>query len=112
MNTYTNEEVSKQRAKLIKYIRINGYRLIGGIGTFLLGSALFMAWVGDHYNTQMIVMAMIFTSIAFCLAIILSIAYVEIFVLKVKKYTDNQVSKTYDQLVNIEKKKRKEKLNN
>ncbi|MBP9786108.1 MAG: hypothetical protein KBC72_00750 [Acinetobacter sp.] len=112
MNTYTKEEVSMQRSKLIKYIRINGYRLIGGIGTFLLGSALFMAWVGDHYDTPMILSAMIFTSIVFCLAIILSIGYVEIFVLKVKKYTDNQVSKTYEQLVNIEKTKRMKKLNN
>lgn len=34
---YLYEEVSMQRTKLIKYIRINGYRLIGGIGTFLLG---------------------------------------------------------------------------
>ena len=76
MNTYTKEEVSMQRTKLIKYIRINGYRLIGGIGTFLLGSALFMAWVGDHYDTPMILSAMIFTSIVFCLAIIFSIFYV------------------------------------
>lgn len=112
MNTYTKEEVSVQRVKLTKYIRINGYRLIGGIGTFLLGSTLFMAWVGDHYDEPMIVRAMIFTSIAFCLAIILSIAYVEIFVLKVKKYSESQVSKTYDQLANIEKIKNKKKLNN
>lgn len=107
MNTYTKDEVGVQRAKLIKYIRINGYRLIGGIGAFLVGSALFMAWVGDHYDTPMIVKAMIFTTIVFCLAIILSIGYVEIFVLKVKKYTESQVLKTFEKLLNIEKSKRK-----
>lgn len=107
MKTYTKQEVGVQRAKLIKYIRINGYRLIGGIGAFLLGSALFMTWVGDHYDTPMIVKAMIFTTIVFCLAIILSVAYVEIFVLKVKKYTEKQVSMTFEKLLNIEKNKQK-----
>lgn len=112
MIPYTKKHVNEQRTKIIKYIRINGYRLILGIGTFLLGSALFMAWVGDRYETPMIVNAMIFTSIVFFLAIILSIAFLEIFVIKVKKYTEKQVSKTYDHLVNIELNKKSKKPNN
>lgn len=112
MNTYTSEQVDEQRTKIVKYVRINGYRLIVGIGTFLLGSTLFMAWVGYHYNTPIIVTAMLLTSFVFFIAMLLSVAYVEIFVLKVKKYTQHQVYKTFENLVNIEKTKEYNKYNN
>ena len=112
MNIHVEKEIKEQRKKLIKYIRINGYRIIIGITAFLFGSAIFMAWVGNHYHVTMIVSAMIFVFIAFGLAFILGIALLEIFVLKVKKYSDKQVSKTYETLVNIEKKKRLDKSNN
>lgn len=112
MNIHVEKEIKEQRKKLIKYIRINGYRIIFGITAFLIGSAIFMAWVGNHYHVTMIVSAMIFVFIAFGLAFILGIALLEIFVLKVKKYSDKQVSETYETLVNIEKKKRLDKSNN
>lgn len=111
MNIYTENEIKEQRTKLVKYIRINGYRIIFGIAAFLFGSALFMAWVGDHYQVTMIVSAMIFVFIAFGIAFILGVALLEMFVLKVKRYGDDQITTTYETLVNIEEKKIKEKSN-
>lgn len=111
MTIYTKNEIKEQRLKLIKYIRINGYRLIFGITAFLFASALFMAWVGDHYQVTMIVSAMIFIFMAFGLAFILALSLLEIFVLKVKRYDDDQVSTTYETLVNIERKKNTKKPN-
>lgn len=111
MTIYTKNEIKEQRIKLIKYIRINGYRIIFGITSFLFASAIFMAWVGDHYQVPMIVSAMIFIFIAFGLAFILALFMLEIFVLKVKRYDNKQVSTTYETLVNIEKKKNTKKYN-
>ena len=105
MGLYSKEEVKIQRDKIVKYIRINGYRLIGGISFLLFGSAAFFAFVGSHYNVTMIVSAMIFIFIALSLALIFGISFVEIFVIKVKKYTDEQVSTTYEKSVNIAKSK-------
>ena len=111
MNIYTENEIKEQRTKLIKYIRINGYRLIFGISAFLFGSALFIAWAGNHYQVTMIVSAMIFIFIAFGIAFILGVALLEMFVLQVKQYDDKQITNTFETMVNIEKKKRNEKSN-
>jgi hypothetical protein len=105
MELFSKEEVKIQRNKIIKYIRINGYRLICGISFLLFGSAAFFTFVGIHYKVTMIVSAMIFIFIALSLALIFSISFVEIFVIKVKKYTDFQVTSTYEKLVNIAKSK-------
>lgn len=109
MNQISQNEIKIQRDKLIKYIRINGYRLIFGIGSFLIGSAIFFAWLGDRYNVTMIISAMIFVFIVLFLAIILSISLVEMYVLKVKRYSDNQVFSTYETLKNIELNRKKKK---
>lgn len=111
MSLYSNEEIKDQREKIIKYIRINGYRLIGGISLLLFGSAAFFAFVGENYNVTMIVSAMIFVFIALILALIFGISLVEIFVIKVKRYSNKQVSSTYEKLINIEINKKKNNNN-
>lgn len=100
------ESIKKQRNEIIKFIRINGYRLIFGIGAILIGSTVFLYWAGEKYNTPVLSMVMTFIGLGLVITAFLSMILVEAFVLKAKKYSDDQVSQTYKNLLNIEKNKR------
>lgn len=95
-------DVNIQKVKLVKYVRMNGYRILIKLWLFLVLCAFVMAFIGVHFNVAIIAAAMILLVIALCICFVVGVALVEMFVLKVKRYTDNQVAKTYLKLVETE----------
>lgn len=104
------DSIKTKRKKIEKYIRINGYRLVFGIGSFLLIITGFLYWAGGKYNTPVLSVAMVFVALVLIITMFLSLIIVEAFVLKVKKYSGNQVTQTFDHLLKIERSKMNNKI--
>lgn len=98
-----NKTIAAKRSALIKYIRINGYRIFFGVSALLFGSTFLFAFIGYHFNITMIVSAMVFILIALFIAAIFGVTFIEMFVVRLKRCNDHQVERTFEKLISIKK---------
>lgn len=100
MNKISDEQ---KRSKVIKYVRHNSYRITLKVWIFLTLSSGLMYLIGSHFHVFMLTAAMLFLTTAFALCLFPVILAVEMYVVKIKKYKDSEISKLYFKIIEIEK---------
>lgn len=96
------KDVKFKKKEIMKYTRINGYRLLFTTSFLFLIICATFYFLGIHFTSQSALIFSTFLFIVILTSILLGVILIEMFVLHVRlKYTDDQANTVYNELAKI-----------